>query len=295
MKKISVIAIVCALLLMLCVPFGAFAADQIAFNAADKTADAEGKATLVINYTTEERLQNGVFRVEWNKDELSVAGQGTSDLKNAEVNIAFRNDGYVLVGFMNPANEQDVQDAIEFGGSEADVFPKSGNILTIPMKVKNLVAGEYKVTVTVQELVVMSGNNAAPAPFEAKIIVEGAPAGDGGEGGNGGNGGDSNVPGGDSNVPGGDSNVPGGEGDSNVPGGDSNTPAGDSNAPAGDSNAPAGDSNAPAGDNAQAGTTTAPTTTKKAGPLGEATPWALLATVTVAGAALVVLSTKKSK
>lgn len=37
------------------------------------------------------------------------------------------------------------------------------------------------------------------------------------------------------------------------------------------------------------------TTTKKAAAAGEATPWALLATVTVAGAALVVLSTKKSK
>ena len=46
---------------------------------------------------------------------------------------------------------------------------------------------------------------------------------------------------------------------------------------------------------ATATTTTAATTTKAPTAAGEATPWALLATVTVAGAALVVLSTKKSK
>lgn len=43
-------------------------------------------------------------------------------------------------------------------------------------------------------------------------------------------------------------------------------------------------------------TTEAPTTTTAPNaPTGEATPWALMATVAVAGAALVVLSTKKSK
>jgi len=102
--------------------------------------------------------------VQFDPAALSLAGMPSTDLKNGEINIAERKEGRILIGFMNPATRQDVEDAIEFGGSEDDVFPKTGSVIRMQMKGLDAELNTTDLTIVAHELVSLDGECAASAP-----------------------------------------------------------------------------------------------------------------------------------
>lgn len=242
MKKISVIALVCALAMMLTVPFGAFADAPITVKGTAAVGE-DNAVEVVFDYAlaadAEYGLANGEFTISFPADKLTLnANSGKEEnamckLPGKVVNADKKADGEVVIGFMT-------SDAYEIMDPAA--------LATLPFIVKDGVTGTIEVVLTFKVLTAyvddvnaedLMANGALTATATIEIEAEEEPV----------------VT-------------------------TTSTTKATTAAPT------------------TAATTAAPTTaatTKAPTAAGEATPWALLATVTVAGAALVVLSTKKSK
>lgn len=241
MKKISVIALVCALAMMLTVPFGAFADAPITVKGT-ATVGEDNAVEVVFDYAlaadAEYGLANGEFTISFPADKLTLnANSGKEEnamckLPGKVVNADKKADGEVVIGFMT-------SDAYEIMDPAA--------LATLPFIVKDGVTGTIEVVLTFKVLTAyvddvnaedLMANGAVTATATIEIEEEEGPV------------------------------------------------------------VTTTTTNKDTTTATTAATTKAPTTaatTKAPTAAGEATPWALLATVTVAGAALVVLSTKKSK
>lgn len=237
MKKFSVIALVCALAMMVSVPFGAFADAPIAVKGT-ATVGEDNAVEVVFDYAladnAEYGLANGEFTITFPADKLTLnANSGKEEnamckLPGKVVNAEKKAEGEVIIGFMT-------SDAYEIMDPAA--------LATLPFTVKEGVTGPIEVVLTFKVLTayvddVNAEDLLADGALTATATIE----------------------------------IEGEE-------------------------EPVATTTEAEATTTTTTTTAAPaaTTTKAPSTTGEATPWALLATVTVAGAALVVLSTKKSK
>ncbi len=236
MKKISVIALVCALAMMLTVPFGAFADASFAFNAKDVSGKVGDEVTVAVEFAMGEGvyLLNGDFVISYPADKLDLVvppKTGVADPANKLCTLTG-------VFFEVKADEDKGEIKINFADSSAEALANMTEkvFAKLPFVIKEGAEGKIEVAINTTTLMrTEDGITGIDALAEEGEITATAVI---------------NV-----------------------------------------------EKEAVTTTTTKA-TTAAPTTaatTKAPTAAGEATPWALLATVTVAGAALVVLSTKKSK
>lgn len=165
MKRVlSVLLAVALLLTAIPAAFAVGAVTEGEFFTVDMVWNGTDTYDVTIHFATEECLSNGIFEVQFDPAALSLASKPSTELKNGEINIAERNYGRILIGFMNPATRQDIEDAIEFGGSEDDVFPKTGYVIRMQMKVLDESLKTTEITIKANELVSLNGECADIAP-----------------------------------------------------------------------------------------------------------------------------------
>ena len=251
MKKFSVIALVCALALMLCVPFGAFADAAFTLSIGEVSGKVGDEVTVAVDFAMADGvyLLNGDFEITYPADKLDLQvppKTGLADPVNklctltgvtAEVK-ADEENGRILVSFMDSTGE-----------GLANMAEKV--LMKLPFVI--LEEGDIEIGITTKTLMrTTDGVNGIDALEEADGAIEAAAV---------------------------------------ITAEEATTTEATTTTTTTVATTTAATTTAAT----TTTTTTAATTTKAPAAAGEATPWALLATVSVAGAALVVLSTKKSK
>lgn len=248
MKKFSVIALVCALAVMLCVPFGAFAgAPAFTLSAADVTGKVGDEVTVEVKFAMDEGMyvMNGGFEINYPADKLDLVIPPKTGLADPVNKLC------TLTGVMAEVGVDEAKGTIliQFADSSAEALANMTDKVLAKLNFVVLAEGDIAIDVAVTSLARTEDGVTAidaleeageiKAATEVKVEKEVVTT--------------------------------------------TTTKATTTTTKATTTTA-------------KATTTTAKATTTKAPTqAGEATPWALLATVSVAGAALVVLSTKKSK
>ncbi len=268
MKKISVIALVCALAMMLTVPFGAFADASFAFNAKEVSGKVGDEVTVAVEFAMGEGvyLLNGDFVINYPADKLDLVVPPKTGVADPVNKLCTLTGVYVAVN----ADEDKGEIKISFADDSAEVLANMTEkvLAKLPFVIKDGAEGKIEVAINTTTLMrTEDGITGIDALAEEGEITATAVI---------------NVE---------------KEAVTTTTTKATTTKATTTTTKATTAATTKATTKATAAATTAA-TTAAPTTaatTKAPTAAGEATPWALLATVTVAGAALVVLSTKKSK
>ncbi len=263
MKKFSVIALVCALAMMLTVPFGAFA-DEPAFALVvdDVTGKVGDEVVVDIAFTMAEGVyvMNGDLTIHYPADELDLVIPPKTGLADPVNKLCTLPVGYVEVMAFEDKGEINIAFADQTAEGLANMVDKV--IAKLPFVIK--AEGDHSIKVETKTLMRTEdgitgidvleelGTPDAPGKIEADAVIEAKPAA-------------------------------------------TTTTTTTTTTKATTTTTKATTTTTKATTTTTTTKATTAATTKAPTPAGEATPWALLATVSVAGAALVVLSTKKSK
>ncbi len=118
----------------------------------DVKDNGDSTMDIVVYYHTDKNLSNGIFEINFTADALALDAMPKSDLKYHEININDRQNGNILIGFMNPATQED----IDIGWEPEDVlFPKTGRVIQLTMRIKDTSLTTGSVTVSTRELVTL--------------------------------------------------------------------------------------------------------------------------------------------